>query len=179
MLKPKSVFWSIAILLAFSSCKKKEEPKPALLPAETQTGKMIAACRVNNQNWVVDESKVFPNKPFIVTYDSNKKSLFLLVYNKQDGKTDILEITINGFEATGEYPLFVPNTTNDKPHSAGTFVSNYQCTQYRFKQGKVRITKLDKTNKIISGKFEFTSPEMTGEACKEVKITEGFFDVKY
>ncbi len=39
---------------------------------------------------------------------------------------------------------------------------------------------LDKTNKIISGKFEFAVPEMmTGEACKEVKITEGFFDVKY
>ena len=80
MMKPKFAFWGIAFVLALSSCKK-EEPKPDPLPPETQTGKMIMACKVNSQNWVVDESKVFPNKPFIVTYDSNKKTLFLLVYN--------------------------------------------------------------------------------------------------
>jgi hypothetical protein len=38
MMKPKFVFWSIAFVLALSSCKK-EEPQPEPLPPETKQEK--------------------------------------------------------------------------------------------------------------------------------------------
>jgi hypothetical protein len=44
-------------------------------------------------------------------------------------------------------------------------------------QGKLTITKYDKINRIISGRFFFTGKDaVTG---KIVNITDGRFDIKY
>ena len=40
----------------------------------------------------------------------------------------------------------------------------------------LNITKLDKVNRIVSGTFEFA---LIKTGCKEVRITQGRFDMKY
>tara|TARA_R110001599_G_scaffold252758_2_gene452937 strand:- start:71 stop:583 length:513 start_codon:yes stop_codon:yes gene_type:complete len=43
-------------------------------------------------------------------------------------------------------------------------------------QGSVTFTKIDKVNYIISGTFEFSTKK---DGCKDIKITNGRFDLRY
>lgn len=43
-------------------------------------------------------------------------------------------------------------------------------------KGKLEITKLDTTNHIIAGTFEFT---VWKEDCDTIRVTDGRFDIKY
>lgn len=48
---------------------------------------------------------------------------------------------------------------------------------YKSENGKVNITKIDKTNKLIEGTFEFNAKSM--ETSKTAKITDGSFSMKF
>lgn len=45
--------------------------------------------------------------------------------------------------------------------------------------GKITITKLDLTNKIVTGTFNFSATGATGGATGTKNVTEGKFDVKW
>lgn len=182
MLKTRSILWSIAFTLALSSCSscKKEEPQPDPLPPESQSGRMIVACRINNKSWVVDQSKTFPNKPILVDYDSSTKDFSIIVFKLlENNQTENLTIRLKNFDKIGEYPTIA---TNNGYSSTGYYRDINKCTYELFSEGKVTITKFDKVNKIIAGRFEFYSPaKVIGNNCKsnDLKITNGFFDVQY
>ncbi|MFZ5972134.1 MAG: hypothetical protein ACOYXA_11125 [Bacteroidota bacterium] len=83
-------------------------------------------------------------------------------------------ITENGFALTaGEYPL------NNPPHFASEYFDGETQCRYEsteFASGNLIITRFDKVNFIISGRFELRA---THNGCDDIVITDGRFDIKY
>ena len=87
-----------------------------------------------------------------------------------------ISLTLNGdsINSEGKYPLSL--------HSRFSVVFYDQISNCKFgtyydnpTSGFLKITKFDKTERIISGTFEFT---LTKPGCDTIKVTNGRFDKK-
>ena len=174
------------LLLAFASCSScKKEIN--LLPPETQTGANTFGCLVDGKAWIPDPggSGAIGSKPINGGYISalppvyfNDTNISLRIY--QDNAT--ISFYIRNVDRVGSYPLNFdtqPAPASLYPQNYGEFVNYYTggadfyMTNSTY-TGSVEITRADRPNLILSGRFSFTGVSSTG---KTIKVTDGRFDI--
>jgi len=189
MFKQKSWFLLFLFFGALTNCSKKDD-----LPPETQIGAGTFACKINGVNWQYKD----PNYEFLSTkpktrwsFDPNDMGGYFYIgalryadgSNANDlivlGADSLISRKTKTIETSGFYNYGVKFINYD--YTTG------QCYEYRttnaldttknyFSSGKLIITKLDQSAKIIAGTFYCTIKQTS---CDTLKITEGRFDLKY
>ena len=177
-MKPLSRLLTAFLLItmfSFNQCKKNhgiQSDNPYGLPNATQTGANMFACRVNGVNWISGNG---------ITLMGGGVSNDTLSAHGETGDGnyfDMIEFTIQGGAVQGGQYNF--NITGGKKINFETLKT---CNGYLGSilhqvstSGTGLITKIDKTNKIISGTFNCKIPIAT---CDTLNITDGRFDINY
>ena len=173
----KSSFTLIVILgcLNFSSCNLfsgGDEPKTELekLPPPTQTGKNTFGCLVNGKAMVakssVDLVAIYQGGGIQIGGHLVKNGLI----------QNILMIVLDPIEAGVEYDL---TNLPDKKVDLNSKLNDLPTCYYEFEntyEGSIIFSKIDRTNFIVSGTFEFSTVTV---GCDTVRITDGRFDIQY
>ena len=181
-------YLALALLTQCSKCK--QDPTPAKaedqLPPATQTGAGTFGCLLNGQPWTPSGNNGYPN--LLVTYDptyhGGNLDLRTYRYLGNTGKSQYISFGGDQIDKPGTYNLMTPsNSTNPGPYTV--FYSDDSktspCNFYNYlpgtttTTGQLVITRLDKTQGIVSGTFTFT---LAQPGCDTVKITQGRFDSK-
>ena len=158
-------FYTLCLLLIFlfttgMQCKKTNETvKEDVLPAETQTGKGTFGCLVNGEVWLPKAKFPYAGLTSIIQFGG-----FQIIASKGN---QYISIAKNPIEKTGEFSL-------NAFEKDALFTENG--IEFKCIEGMLTITKYDKINQIISGRFRFKAKSSTGEI---IEITEGRFDDKY
>lgn len=161
--KPTLMLLALCFLLcAGMKCKKEVTIYVPKLPAETQTGAKTFGCLVDGKIYV-PQGGSSPSRHAIST-----SIQFAILNLKTDNGVDGINLSTAYLNDIGDYDLALNSS-----HANYTIGSNnYICTQ-----GTLTITRYDKVNRIISGRFFFTAKDdATG---KTVNITDGRFDVTF
>ncbi len=161
---------TLSLLLALTSCEgcKEDAPKPKTelekLPPATQEGKNTFGCLVNGKAWVTETS---------IDCGAVYQLGILQIYSKFFNPTRrvSLILTENGTAiTTQDYSVL----NFPRAYAEATAVCLYEPSNTF--AGKLSITKIDRSNYIISGLFEFSTAI---NRCDTLKITNGRFDIKY
>lgn len=160
------ILLSILTIFFSASCKKGEKLTP-----ETQTGANTFSCKING-------------KVYIPENDFSVKAISVAFYNNTDFEVGAngtqydpprnLSIHIKNILSEGTYLLDFTQSRYVTYYISGT--NNYHSKILN--SGKVTITKLDRNQRIISGRFDF---QLTNEknSAETLNVTDGRFDVKY
>lgn len=193
-------FLLLWILFILGRCECNPDPSPNdQLPAETQEGKNTFGCKVNEEIWL-PRASVGLNIPAGVdlSYDpsfnggtmSLKATRWYRDANNQSISTrDYIDVAISQLDKPGQYSL---STTDQQ--GIGDYSTSTQDERDKTKQagcdynwpgdtrtGTLTITKLDLTNHILSGHFEFalTKKDSLPNCPRIIRVTEGRFDMKF
>ena len=164
------------------------------LPPETQTGAGTFACKINGVVWRYKD----PNYEFLSTkpktrweFDPNMYGGYLYIAGDRylDGvfDNDILILAADSLLSKRDKSVNKSFFLDYGMHYINFDSSSTKCNEYYtstlldsttnfFSSGKIFITKLDQSTKIISGTFYCTIKQ---NGCDTLKITEGRFDLKY
>lgn len=160
----KALFlFSTFTFLLFTNMKCKKyfpEPGPETLPAETQSGARTFGCLVDGKVWLPKSNFPYSSLSTTIQYD-------ILSLNTSRSNENII-IAVRNMTDIGSYDLTLNNNYADY---------NIAGIVYKATQGTVRITRYDKANKILSGRFNFIGRD--NAAGKTVSITDGRFDVTF
>ena len=194
----KHIFYAVLLFISATTiqCTKTSTNPDDLnaLPPETQTGAGTFACKINGVVWRYKD----PNYEFLSTkpktrweFDPTCQNGNLYIggvqYLNGINEDNLLVISadslltykergannIGKFHFGMEYTLYSSNNSTCTDFSTTRLIdtsSNF------FSSGKLIISKLDQTAKIISGTFYSTIKQ---SGCDTLKITEGRFDLKY
>ena len=160
-IKPLLLLLALSFVLCTSmKCKKdKTEPVP-VLPAETQTGARTFGCLIDGEIYLPTGKSLVPAISTSIQFDG-------LNLNTNRGN-EYINFSIPNMTEVGDY-LLIANTNNAR-YILGN--KTYSCTK-----GILTITRYDKTNKIISGRFSFVGKDNT--SSKTINVTDGCFDVTF
>ncbi len=164
-------------MLQLSGCDlfKKNDPKPLTelekLPPATQTGKNTFGCLINGKAVVapttVDVVAIYQQGTLQISggSDNPSKSLQLVVNEKNYGLLTTTSYLLNKYPDSFSYAHMEVS-------------KNTYCTydDQNALSGSVTLSKIDRTNYIISGTFEFVT---VSTGCDTLKVTNGRFDIKY
>ncbi len=166
----------ILTVFCFAECKK-NKPDSNGLPAATQEGKNTLGFLLNGQPWKPQGTRVTGN--LSIDYDAgfNQGIFSIVAYNFN---TQISEQFIIGVRDSLNF-INAPITLSLNRLSLYSVSYNTPCDYFNqlndvTSTGSMTITKLDRTNRIISGTFSAT---LTKASCTEIKITDGRFDMKF
>jgi len=176
----------ILIICCFS-CEKKislsipdielpsEEPMTELekLPAITSEGANTFGCLINGEAWT-PKGSFFANHNFDIYHGSVFNGVFIDMFRRKGNDLPTEYVTF-GFR-------LVPNSMEiDTAQNVNFSLGPFVCQEYdRSLNYNFNITKLDRTNKIISGTFDFTLFVQEGEECQDtLRVTDGRFDAVY
>ena len=155
--KITTILLLLSISLSSMQCEKeKEEPEPTL-PAETQTGANTFGCLVNGEVWLPRSNFPYSSLTTVIQFD-------------------ILSIRSRNFE--GSINLGLRDLTIEQNYTLKEEDNSFKFKEinYRCVEGIITITKYDKANQIISGRFNAKGKSEAGET---VNITDGRFDLKF
>ena len=165
------------LIIGCHSCQLYDTPLPKTelekLPPATQEGKGTCGCLMNGKAWF---TKAWSDAAG--DYQLGSLSFGGSVYQPSQSMGINLHDQLNLPElGVGTYDL-VPNAPYDPSVS---FYVTHSCYYGGWSSnptidGKLTITKFDKSNYIISGLFEFT---LVLQGCDTLKITDGRFDMEY
>ena len=177
-MKKNYIIWLrlLAINCFFASCKKEKEDT---LPPATQIGAGTFGCKINGRVYIPkgSSSTGAPNPK--VQYDVDLNGNPYLSIETFQNPTDVnsgLIISFGYLVNTGLY-----SGKDSFRFAYGSPVTNNNCgistldTTITVKGGG-EITKLDISNRVISGTFDFKSLK---PGCDTVRITNGRFDIKF
>lgn len=167
LLKLISVFSLLIISCNKNDDNSSQNPIDELPPA-TQTGENTFGCLINGE-------------AFEVTNTSNQAAIYqggLLQFSGSINDSDIDQsIAFNLVDPLNENQTYF---FDEISYKAGyTINTNELICIYEFDetyQGSLTFSKIDLTNFIVSGTFEFST--VTGD-CEMVNITNGRFDLQY
>ncbi len=175
-----TILMSMFILLN-ASCKNDDntpENPVDLLPPATQIGAQTFGCLVNG--------KVFLPKNFgqgmLNAFYQNIDGQYFISISAESGEkqTESQFIVIGGISVPALEEKSYDLISDEPENFFGLFTNSGLNDNARSttdaKPGKLIISNLDTQNFILSGTFEFTVLDNDG---KEIKITDGRFDVKY
>jgi hypothetical protein len=183
----KYCFIAVSACLVFSCIKS---PSTSIsFPSATQSGKNTFGCYIDGVPFI-PYSTLYGNViPISVTYyydstafdyDQTPPGYFsiegidVLAPQKMNGDFSIQKV---GLFTTGQYPISGPlNCPNPLQCDAGGYENSPTEDYYFIDSGMLNITRLDTLNKIISGTFNFTVRDSSGNTKQ---ITGGVFDVTY
>lgn len=173
----KKIFKLILFTTFLACCDKDDTPTPtpaSQLPPPTQTGSNTVGCLLDGAVFKPDN---LPNSTNCFYQYVKGQYYFTLAFRKTDKKNNFLGIDVgtNAKEIVqGEtYDLFefLPNK------ASATYIFNLtQNFTDNIHTGKLKITKLDKINFIVSGTFWFDVIDSNGVVHS---IREGRFDMHY
>lgn len=182
----------ITILLLFfltsilSSCKKNNTSDAEVtLPDATQEGKNTVGCFIDGVPFITSSflsPLVIPVTASYFQYPTSYYKAQFLSLGAIDARfnLDIAgDIVINKLDVSGpgEYNLIDKGICRNDYSCDGIGYHNAKTNiTYFAESGKLFITKLDTVNRIVSGLFNFTGRDSTGD---KVEVTEGRFDAKY
>ena len=180
----------LAALLGLSQCKK-SHPDPAnpedQLPPATQTGAGTFGCLLNGQPWTPNGFNGYPNLQAIYDPSFNGGNLDIRVYMYPSGLKQAQYVGFGGDQITkpGTYTITTPsNPAPPGPYTVLFADGNVSspCNMYQVgigatqAGGQFTITRLDPTNRIVSGTFQFT---LIRPSCDTIRIAQGRFDSKF
>jgi hypothetical protein len=180
-----------ALALALLTQCRKSAPDPAKpedqLPPATQTGANTFGCLLNGQPWVPSGGGLFSNPNLLITYDPAYKggNLAITAYRVLDSTSNKQYIGVggDGINQVGSYPLTTYTTNPIASLRVASFSDGSKtspCNEYSSAPGtkatgQLILTRLDNTQGIVSGTFNFT---LSQPGCDTVKVTQGRFDYK-
>ena len=179
--------------ITMSSCiknlfKEKEES----LPAVTQTGANTLGCKVEGKVWVPNGTHdLFVSIPALSAYIYKSRGVKYFsisarkdpsAFNKEDDAYDDLSLDVILPASTSEVII-------DKDCNGCGLYCYYTSLRFKIRglfqggcymtsslnTGKVRFTRIDTVNRIISGTFQFSAIDKN--SGKIINITDGRFDV--
>lgn len=145
-----------------------------VLPPATTEGKDIFGCVVNGELFVKNHE--YDNRSFY----SNDSAMIYRKADYYEYKGDHFEGVISliaknlNLEQGKTYPLAAPKA--GQAHAEMTTVSGQKYTTTDLNTGAWTITKIDKTNRIISGYFWFDIQTVDNDVYQ---VRRGRFDIKY
>ena len=174
----KKLITAILILsvFCFAQCKK-SAPDSNGLPAATQDGKNTLGFLLNGQPWKPQGVRGTGNLSIDFDPSFNQGIFGIVAYNFN---TPLSEQFIIGVKDSLNF-INAPITLSLNRLSLYSVSYNTPCDYFNqlndvTSSGSMTITKLDRTNHIISGTFTAT---LNKTGCTEIKITDGHFDMKY
>ena len=171
--------------MATISCKKSTSLE---LPPITESGKNTFGCKVNGQVWVPywQCSSIWTEPPeldyFIQPIDSINSLPIKILVNARNSTNGQSSFSFRQSYLLGDR-IYGPGNIIDSllieyiPGSGRTY-SNFQVYQVSSTPRYFQISKLDTTNKIVSGTFSFTVYTSENNILDSVVITEGRFDLQ-
>ncbi|QIG88536.1 hypothetical protein G6R40_02160 [Chryseobacterium sp. POL2] len=168
---------SLLTIGLFTACKDRE-PDPNVLPQATQSGKNTAGALVDGKVWVATTEFVYPPGTVCENFGNKTKIVLDLRKIKNMGRNSIdIKIIIENLELNKTYELN-QNPVSDfnyaiYTNNEGISYSTQLTSDYT---GKIKITRIDLQNQIVSGTFEFKAIDHNGNV---VNITDGRFDKKF
>jgi hypothetical protein len=157
-LKTTSLLLAFTITLLFYNCDiLNDDNNTPQLPEATQSGKGTFAFKVNDE--------------IVNITNTSKQTAIFQQEQLQFGAGGVYIILGNPLEINKSYDITGFARYNVNPNA----LSCYYDFEYSY-EGNVFFTKIDRTNYIISGTFEFST---NNDDCEDIKITEGVFDMKY
>jgi hypothetical protein len=175
----KNILLLFSALMILSGCKKTVDA----LPEATQTGANTFGLKLNDAFWV-PQTFAGINTPILEAVYTGLGDLRINARNFASEPTETeFEIYLKNATGPGVYQLNA--TTDIYPNVSGSYAYyvkrkinplNEWITSPKY-TGTVTITKLDLTNHIASGSFEFTAGSIDSSATP-ITVTEGRFDVK-
>ena len=163
-------------LLLNSKCKKENEPQ---LPPETTIGAMTFGCKIDGKVFLPKDGGGFPGilieYPFLGNGPGGGWFLNIAARDRSVSSSK------PGVSITTDSLLLEEGNTYQLQKQKGSANGLYFLGIFTYKitppdSGSLIITKHDKTQRILSGRFSFTASRSTGE---KVTITEGRFDIRY
>ena len=183
---------TILILSTFLACCNKDEKSTALnpidqLPPATQTGANTAGCLVNGEVFLPKGNSFGgPILSCFYQQDSGGYHLGLGISNKINGNLKSIIISLNPDQLNENLIYNLTSKTydinNDFISNFGTYTIYSNTTSdnsFETKStlnGEIKITKLNTTQRIISGTFWYDAINPQGEI---VKVRDGRFDMHY
>ncbi|SDF17521.1 DUF6252 family protein [Epilithonimonas hungarica] len=172
------LFFTLLSIGLLSSCKDDEQDQN-VLPEATQSGKNTAGALINGKVWVATTKKLNSNNDGTYCEKLNENYLIKLDLRKNpDRYTEsiYLIVSIPNLEINQTYEVI--NQTPDDGYNYATYISNDKVSYSSNpnNSGRIKITRLDLQNQIVSGTFEFKAKDSNGNI---VTITEGRFDKKF
>ena len=170
---------SLLLLIGCHSCQLLDTPLPKTelekLPPATQEGKGTFGCLVNGKAWFT-KSYTAATGDYQLGSLSFGGTIYEPFQNMHINLSDQINLPVLG---TGTYDL-VPTAPYDPwvvfYVSLSCFYGGLSSNRGDTIDGKLTITKFDKSNYIVSGLFEFT---LVHQGCDTLKITDGRFDMEY
>ncbi len=174
----KKILIFICILTSFCFVKcEKDRTDVTGLPPATQEGKNTLGFLLNGEPWIPQGVRGTAN--LSIDYDPgyNQGIFSIVAYNFS---IPISEQFIIGLKDSLNF-MNAPIILNLSRESLYSISYNTPCGYFNQRSdvsssGSLTITKLDKLNHIISGKFNAT---LSKNGCPTIQITEGRFDMRY
>lgn len=172
------LFVCLSVFL-FSSCNKKVDE----LPPATQTGANTFGAKVDGSFWVPRAFGPINVNTILEVRIIGGQDYYIHARNYASSPTETeFEFFLKGVTTPGTYQL---NTNVSYPSSAASYGYYIKRKLTPLNQwitsathtGSVTITKVDLTERIIAGTFNFTAADISDPA-KQVSISEGRFDLK-
>ena len=169
--------FAIAFTLIFASCKKENEET---LPPATQIGAGTFGCKINGKVYVPKGSSGTgaPNPKVQYDLDLNGQPYLLINTSRYNGDKYLGEIFIIfknlNSERNFSYPSDLEVSCGSPEIVPGCATIAFDTTIKKFGNGQ--ITRLDITNRIISGTFYFKYKTVQ---CDTVFVNDGRFDIKF
>ncbi len=175
MQNPIRSYFLAFILFSLASCRKDDSPKadnPYGLPSISQTGAGVLAWRKNGQNRIAKNNIIAQNAYIsldsVAAFGSVTSTYFELVLLQVYGKAELnIEYDLQDKVKTH----FLYGTDSTCYDGVSSNVLNVENAI-----GSVRFSRIDSTNKIVSGTFHCKVPIPD---CDTIYITDGRFDIGY
>ena len=180
----------LLITTTFLACCSKDQPPTQLnpidqLPPATQTGANTAGCLVNGQAFLPKGNSFGgPILSCFYQQDADGYHLGLSITNKSSLENKSINISLNPQQLTeGSTYMLVLRTNNGSSYTSnfGEYIitnninSGFQYRTTNTITGEIKITKLNASQKIISGTFWYDSI-LSNDI---IKVRDGRFDMRY
>ncbi len=178
----KKILFALTIYtcFCFAACEKNkpDTDNPYGLPNATQSGKNTLGFLLNGEPWTPKGFNGTGNLSIDLDFGYNNGIFNIVGYRTINSTTEQFTIGISDSLNL----ITVPHTFTIFSNSVfGVSYTKNPCDYFSKEstttaQGTLKITKLDQTNRIISGTFNAT---LSKNSCETILITDGRFDMKY
>ncbi|MBX9782896.1 MAG: hypothetical protein K2X48_06370 [Chitinophagaceae bacterium] len=182
-MKNKILYTCLCFVLLSAQCKKSKQPNtdtPGLPPA-TQIGANTFGCLVNGVPWLPQGNNGGGNN-LSIYYDPlfNNGVFDIAAYNAVISPTSTQYIGIGVADSLNYFnfpkTLKLSKTSIYRATASISLSCIIVSTATIVSEGELFIDKLDKQNRIIAGRFNYT---LYQSGCDTIKITNGRFDMKF
>ncbi|MBI1781142.1 MAG: hypothetical protein HYR66_07195 [Sphingobacteriales bacterium] len=161
-----------SFLFLSSKCKKEPQNQTPQLPPETQTGAGTFGCLVNGKVWLA--TSYFVDNPAIdniAIYGINKGF---------DNKGNYINqnIGISVYKSLLKEGKYYLDNEPERWANFGDVVKFCDLRTIKDTNNYLQITRYDLVNRIIAGRFQFTTLPAPQDSCDQKIITKGVFDLK-